>query len=243
MQAHERRDALMGWLRGRPSGTAAQASERFGVTERTILRDVAALRARGEPISSCPGPGGGFQLDGTARLPGVRLTVEEVLGLALAASMSGQLTLGLPYAQAADHAIDRLIATLPRERAVRFRRLMARITVGMPAPFKPVSHPVEPGLLAALETAFAAHRVVSFTYTDRKGQVTTRAIEAHGLLLQMPVWYVIAHDRLRDAARMFRIDRMSEVRLREERFVPRPASWFAEYLDPCGCPGRAQPPV
>ena len=81
MNAHERREALMGWLRGRVSGTAAEAGGHFGVTERTILRDIDFLRSRGEPISSSSGPGGGFQLDGMARLPAVRLTVEEVLGL------------------------------------------------------------------------------------------------------------------------------------------------------------------
>lgn len=235
MKTYERREALVGWLRGRPGGTAAQASARFGVTERTILRDIAALRAQGEPIVSSSGPGGGFYLDSTSRLPGVRLSVEEVLGLTLAASMASQLQLGLPYAQAGTRAIDRLIATLPRERAVRLRNLVARITVGLPVSTPAQEHTaqVDGALLGMFETAFRTSRVMEFTYTDRKGGVTTRAIEPHGLLLQLPVWYVVAHDRLRDDARMFRIDRMSQVALRDETFSPRPASCFAEYFAPC----------
>lgn len=235
MNAHERREALLGWLRGRQSGTAAEASRHFHVTERTILRDISTLRDLGEPISSCSGPGGGFQLDRTARLPPIRLSVEEVLGLALAAGMARQVSTGLPYSTAADHAIDRLIATLPADRADKFRNLMRRITVGVPASLQVSAGigQVERGLLSKFETAFASHRVLSFEYTDRRDQRTTRTVEPHGLLLQMPVWYVIAHDRLRDAARMFRVDRMSEVTLLDEEFVPKPAAWFAEYLDPC----------
>ena len=45
--------------------------------------------------------------------------------------------------------------------------------------------------------------------------------------------YVVAHDRLRDAARMFRVDRMKRVVLLDEEFDPKPPSWFSEYLEPC----------
>ncbi len=242
MNAHDRRGALLGWLRGRQSGTAAQASAHFRVTERTILRDIATLRARGEPISSSSGPGGGFNLDGTARLAAVRLTVEEVLGLALAAGMARQVATGLPYSLAADHAIDRLISTLPRDRVATFRRLMGRITLGLPESMRPYTGvgQVEGGLLGTFEAAFSSNRVLTFEYTDRKGQETSRTVEPHGLLLQVPIWYVVAHDRLRGAARMFRVDRMKGVVLGDEVFEPRPPSWFEEYLGPCASQATGQ---
>ncbi len=235
MRAHERRDALLGWLRGRQSGTAAQAAEHFDVTERTILRDITTLRERGEPIDSSSGPGGGFHLSSTARLPAVRLSVDEVVGLALAAGMARQVTTGIPYALAADHAIDRLIATLPLSHAAKLRHLLERITVGSPASalVRASLGQVEAGFLIKFETAFSQSRILSFEYTDRREQTTSRTIEPHGLLLNAPIWYVVAHDRLRDAARMFRVDRMRNVVLGEDTFDPKPPSWFAEYLDPC----------
>lgn len=239
MDTHERREALMGWLRGRPSGTAADAALHFGVTQRTILRDVASLRAQGEPITSCTGPGGGFALNSVARLQAVRLSVEEVLGLALAAGAVGHMAMGLPYGAAARHAVDRLIATLPPERAARFRHLMQRITVGLPEGlrFGAGPDPIEPALLHTLELAFFERRVLSMEYIDRHGQATSRHIEPHGLLLNMPTWYVVAHDRLRGAPRMFRVDRIRALVLREEVFAPRPTSWFEEYLGGCGPSG------
>ncbi len=238
MNTHERREALMGWLRGRPSGTAADAANHFSVTQRTILRDVASLRARGEPIESCTGPGGGFALNSMARLPAIRLSVEEVLGLALAAGTVNHMAMGLPYGNAANHAVDRLIATLPRARAARFRHLMQRITVGLPDAFRSGTgpDPIEPSLLGTLELAFFERRLLALEYTDRKGQATSRQIEPHGLLLSMPTWYIVAHDRLRNAARMFRIDRIQEVTLCDEVFTPKPPSWFEEYLGGCRPP-------
>lgn len=233
MSTHTRRDALLGWLRGRQSGTAAEAAAHLDVTERTIFRDIQALRDRGEPILSCSGPGGGFQLDPSARLAAVRLTVEEVIGLTLAVGTAQRVSAGVPYAQAANLAVDRLIAALPKERAAALRLLMQHVIVGAPASAQVSAsvEQVEPGFLDKFEAAFTQRRVLSFDYTDRLGHPTQRAIEPHGLLLQLPIWYVIAHDRLRDAPRMFRVDRMSQVTLCDEIFTPRPRDHFAEYLE------------
>ena len=113
---------------------------------------------------------------------------------------------------------------------------MQRIMLGLPEPLhrNTEADKIEPDLLETFEVAFSQNRVVSFNYVDRKGQHTSRSIEPHGLLLEVPTWYVIAHDRLRDAARMFRVDRMRDVVLLDETFAPKPPSWFAEYLEPCG---------
>lgn len=244
MNTHDRREALLGWLRARNSGTAAQAAGHFQVTERTVLRDIRALRERGEPISSSPGVGGGFHLARTARLQAVRLTVEEVVGLALAASVARQTAAGLPYSMAAEHAVDRLIRTLPSERAERVRDFMGRITIGLPASagMSAGLGVIEQELAGKFERAFSERRVLSFGYMDRHGQATARVVEPHGLLLRMPIWYVIAHDRMREAARMFRVDRMRDVEVSGEVFEPKPASWFEEYLDPRYANPEHRPP-
>lgn len=45
-------------------------------------------------------------------------------------------------------------------------------------------------------------------YRDEGGSTTKREIEAHYLLLNYPVWYVLAFDHLRAAPRTFRCDRI-----------------------------------
>src|SRR6478735_3559063 len=64
MQRTERLFALAEYLRGRRTGVTAEAlAERFGVTVRTIYRDLDALREAALPLSAERGRGGGYALD------------------------------------------------------------------------------------------------------------------------------------------------------------------------------------
>lgn len=231
--AHARRMDLLAWLRGRSDATAALAAERFGVSPRTILRDVAFLRDRGEPIASSPGPGGGLVLRRDARLAPVRLDVEEVLGLTLAAQGALGSSPRSPFGAAATRAAERLIASLSHERAKELRRLLERIVVGKEASEHIVGTlaPVEEGLLASLEEAFATRRLLRFCYIDARGRRSSREAEAQGLLVMMPVWYIVAQDRLRDAPRFFRMDRMTNVEIKEEVYELKSRQWLRDALE------------
>src|SRR6187402_3103459 len=78
MQRTERLFALAEYLRGRRTGVTAEAlADRFGVTVRTIYRDLDALRAAALPVSAESGPGGGFALDRSYSLPPVNFTARE----------------------------------------------------------------------------------------------------------------------------------------------------------------------
>jgi len=62
--------------------------------------------------------------------------------------------------------------------------------------------------VAALATAFAQRSAVEIDYEDREGARTRRTVEPHALLVQVPLWYLLAHDLSREAPRMFRVDRI-----------------------------------
>jgi predicted DNA-binding transcriptional regulator YafY len=64
MQRTQRLFALAEYLRGRRTGVTAEAlAERFGVTVRTIYRDLDALREASMPLAAERGRGGGYALD------------------------------------------------------------------------------------------------------------------------------------------------------------------------------------
>src|SRR3712207_8903738 len=65
----------------RPRFTAAELAEEFGVSRRTMLRDLRALSDMGVPLRSTPGPGGGYSLPRGGRRLWPSLTVDEALGL------------------------------------------------------------------------------------------------------------------------------------------------------------------
>ena len=53
---------------------------------------------------------------------------------------------------------------------------------------------------------------MSFQYTDRKGVTTQRRVEPHGILVQVPIWYVLAIDIDKGEPRTFRMDRIANPR-------------------------------
>jgi predicted DNA-binding transcriptional regulator YafY len=61
--------------------TAAELAEEFGVSRRTMLRDLAALSGMGVPLRSTLGPGGGYSLSCGGRRLSPSVTVDEALAL------------------------------------------------------------------------------------------------------------------------------------------------------------------
>src|ERR1700733_15033203 len=78
MRRKSRLFAVAEYLRGRRTGvTAEQLAERFGVTIRTIYRDLDALRDAALPLHADRGRGGGYALDRSYSLPPVNFTARE----------------------------------------------------------------------------------------------------------------------------------------------------------------------
>jgi predicted DNA-binding transcriptional regulator YafY len=75
--------------------------------------------------------------------------------------------------------------------------------------------------------AFANKLVAVISYQDQHARITEREIELQYLYYNVPVWYALAWDRLRNDVRALRIDRIKTIKLlsetfplrREERFI------------------------
>jgi predicted DNA-binding transcriptional regulator YafY len=116
-----------------------------------------------------------------------------------------------------------LLAGLPAERARLVRTLNDRVLV-----VHPVSPEVAEGLgpvadqvIRSVEEAFTQGRCLRFEYQDGRGRRTARLVEPHGLLIRTPAWYLLSRDVHKDAARMFRMDRISAPQVEAARsFLP-----------------------
>ncbi|MCB9606841.1 MAG: WYL domain-containing protein [Polyangiaceae bacterium] len=222
MPRAERLLELADTLRGRDTSTVGELAEELGVSRRTILRDLRALRERGLPISGDVGPGGGVRLDADRGLAAVHLSLAEIVAVWLGARLS-QAASDLPWGDAAGSAMAKLLGSLPAPKARALRALCRRVIVGDPASaaVRASAGTTPTELLRLFEEAFSAGLGLGFGYVDRDGQVTSRRIEPHGLLVQSPVWYLLARDVEKDQPRMFRMDRIARPRiLRDVTFKP-----------------------
>src|ERR1051325_3219472 len=85
-------------LRGRDVTTIDTLADELRVSRRTVLRDLASLRARGLPITGEPGHGGGLRLEQGRGVAAVHMSIPEVAALWLAARLSREAS-DLPWAQ------------------------------------------------------------------------------------------------------------------------------------------------
>lgn len=231
MKRIDRVTSLQALLRARESATARALAAELGVSERTVLRDLAALREQGLPLEAQSGRGGGFRLDRDRGLVAVHFALGEVIALWLAATLSAAAA-PTPWSGAARRALDKVLASLPRERARALRALVRRVVVGRPASARVYAELGSPSrdLLGAVERCFAEGLCLAFDYVDRRGEASSRMVEPHGLLVETPAWYLLCRDLEKEAVRMFRLDRIRRATALEDRpFQPDLEAVFREY--------------
>ncbi len=241
MDIREREEQLLRLLRYRARCTVDSLAAELEVSRRTLLRDMQRLRDRGFDISSMTGPGGGVQLEPTSVMITSQLEGTEVVALLLAVAIANGSP-GVPFVSAADTAVAKIEASLPKARAAELQRFMHRVMIDTPPrPMGEPPGPVTQDLVEVFEKAFTANQMLSFSYTDRQGRETKRCVEPHGLLVAWPNWYVIAWDPQPDASRLFRADRISKPTIVEQGFLPRPHDIIMK-PHPTATPARSSPP-
>jgi proteasome accessory factor C len=86
------------------------------------------------------------------------------------------------------------------------------------------------GKVEAIETAVDESRALEIAYYNRaEDAITRRTVEPLALVDIDGVWYLVAHCRMRKAQRSFRVDRIREARLLDERFAPKKEFRLEEY--------------
>jgi predicted DNA-binding transcriptional regulator YafY len=170
MHRLQRLHALVDHLRAaRSAVTVAELAETFGVTERTMFRDLAALRANEIPIESDPGPGGGIRLSRSYLLPPLGLSLEEAVALWITVQLHGAR-----HHRALTQALDKVIAGIPAERRVTFERVLRRIVIGPEATAEQQQDavPPDPEIYRTVEQAVLQGLCLQLDYRDRDGRRT-----------------------------------------------------------------------
>ena len=207
-----RLEQLKGLLKSRDFATAQDLAVELGVSRRTLHRYLAILRDAGLPIESGRGRGGGLRLHSNWGLGRVHFNTAEAIDLLLSVAIAERISSPVLLRQLA--GIKRkIVASFGEAHQAQIRLLRKRILLGPPASDRvAVSFLDSPGRAhPALAEAFLSTRCVTIEYVDRKGMTTLRPVEPHYLYLSLPVWYLLAWDRLRGAVRHFRVDRIRTV--------------------------------
>lgn len=201
--------ALAEHLRGRRTGTTvAELAEHFGVTARTIHRDLDALRDARLPIVGERGRGGGLRLDRGYVMPPVNFTSREA-ALLVAAGEWLVASRMMPFARTLHSALDALRAALPATRQaelLRLRRVLA--FTGVPA------HPVDEAVRAVVEEAWFDDRLLVIEYRNRPEEPPDpRTVRIRSLVMTRSETLLNCDDLSRGAERQFRLHKIAAARI------------------------------
>jgi predicted DNA-binding transcriptional regulator YafY len=199
----------------KPRFTAAELAEEFGVSRRTMLRDLSALSAMGVPLRSTPGPGGGYSLPRGGRRLSPSLTVDEALALIASYEALLRSYPVHPFSTQSLSAVTKLRAALPKDVVAQLDRLRRHVLVGGPV------REYEAPLLGALLSAALDRAHLKVTYDSIESGVTERVIFPYGLYASQGYWYCACFDRRRETNVPMRADRFLSAE-RVEGFEPPP---------------------
>jgi predicted DNA-binding transcriptional regulator YafY len=203
MRKKSRLFAIAEALRARRTGvTAQELADRFGVTLRTIYRDLEALQDAGMPIKADRGRGGGYALDKTYQLPPINFTAREAALLVALARLATEQRL-MPFPSAIERAADKVKSALSASAQRELLQLVSELQlIGVPA------LPVPIDIQTAIETAWFESRALRIVYEKTNGQASSRLVRIRNLVFDRAVTLLNCVDLETGNDRQFRLDRV-----------------------------------
>ncbi len=206
--------AILTALLGREYLSASALAEKFGVSVRTIHRDMQALEQAGIPIVTQPGPNGGFGIVEQYKIDKKLFTDQDIATLLTSlASVSG------PVPDAViNRTLEKIKGLIPKKHRESIELTSKQLYIDM-TPWS--SNPLVTGTIMQIREAMEQSRLVRFGYFTRYSEKSFRVAEPHQLVLKENNWYLRAWCKTREDFRTFKISRIRNFELLEETFAPR----------------------
>ena len=205
-------------IRGRRLSTAAYLAQRLQVSLRTVYRDIADLSAQGVPIDGEAGVG--YRMRSGFDLPPLMFTAGEAKALVAAVRLA-QPRLDAGLSTEAESALSKTLSVLPP--ATR----AAAESLAVYAPSYPLDEPVR-SRLEAVRQATESHRKLRLHYRDLREAETHRTVRPLGCFYWGRIWTLGAWCEERNDFRNFRLDRIVQLAVLEERFRDEPGHTLAD---------------
>ena len=193
---------------------------RLHVSRRTVYRDIRDLCASGVPIEGEPGVG--FRMRRGFQVPPMMFTEEELQALVFGARLV-QSCADEGLHQAADALLAKVDAVLPAH-------LKPKLELpGLLVPDFLVSTEVK-HTLRELRGAISDRRRVSFRYTQGDGVTVDITLRPLCLRYVGGTWTMGGWSEGEAAFRVFRIYRIAELNIKQDRFAPERGRDLTDYL-------------
>lgn len=200
--------------------TAVRLAEETGVSLRSLYRDIDSLRAAGARIEGERGYG--YRLIEDYALPPQTFDRTEIEAIAL--GLAEVRHMGDPVlAKAAVSVLAKVMATLPDDREQYLFHAISQV-------YRPNGRYAAASETDAVRAACWKEEALTIRYADRDGAISERTILPLAIMYTDRTLTVLAWCCLREAFRMFRTDRISELKAAGTSFRPRRVTLLRTYL-------------
>ena len=204
-------------LQAKERVSAPELAAKLEVSPRTVQRYVARLQDLGVPVSSTRGRGAAYRLRPSFRMPPLMFSAEEAFTVALGLHALQHIGLAAlaPAVVGVETKLERI---LPKEIWGRTLALSAALQLEK----QPWVQTVDAALITELAGAIEARLEIQMQYANYQRVSSQRTVQPLGLVRDNGVWFLAAFCLLRQDLRLFRADRIAQVRKTQVLFE-RPA--------------------
>ncbi|MFE8696104.1 helix-turn-helix transcriptional regulator [Cytobacillus sp. FJAT-53684] len=191
--------------------TVRELADEFGVSKRTILRDLQELSEMGVPLYSEVGPNGGYQILNERILPPIAFSEDEAVSIFFAIHVLRHY-LSLPFDIEYESIIKKFYLNLSGDIRDTIDTMQDRVD------FQSIHQQEKMPFLKQLLDAAIQQDVLIIHY-ETNGKTSFRSIQPIGIYANEGKWYCPSYCFVRKDYRVFRCDRIKSVE-RDETNTP-----------------------
>jgi predicted DNA-binding transcriptional regulator YafY len=216
--------AILTQLQSKRFVTAYKLAEKFGVSNRTIYRDIKTLENAGVPIFTKDGKG--FSIMDDYRIPPIMFTEDEANAL-LTSELIIQASKDSSLINKFSEAISKVKAVIPTKIKGKTERLEQKMGISNIY----IDNSPKSKHLLEIQKALIEYLVISIDYTNKSGQSTKRNLEPFAIYSNKNnEWVMVAFCRLRQEFRTFSLIKIDKLVITTENFEPNKMT-FEQYLE------------
>lgn len=193
---------------------AQELANMFEVSTRTIYRDIDAINMAGIPIRSTSGVGGGFEIMKNYKIDRKVFSTTDISTILTGLSSLSNMI----QSDELINALAKVKSFIPVDRVDEIKLKTDQIHIDLS---QWIGYRNVQAYLEIIKIALQENKLLSFEYADRHGNKTEREAEAHQIVLKGNHWYFQGYCYKRNDFRLFKLARISNLKLENIFFTPR----------------------
>ncbi|WP_040984064.1 helix-turn-helix transcriptional regulator [Oceanobacillus jeddahense] len=193
---------------------AQELANMFEVSIRTIYRDIDAINMAGIPIRSTSGVGGGFEIMKNYKMDSTVFSTDDISTILTGLSSLSNMI----QSNELINALAKVKSFIPVDRVDEIKLKTDQIHIDLS---QWIGYRNVQSYLEIIKIALQENKLLSFEYADRHGIKTEREAEACQIVLKGNHWYFQGYCYKRNDFRLFKLARISNLKLEEIFFTPR----------------------